>query len=113
MAFAVNENEIDSWRRHLQQRGVAIEAEVAWPEGGRSIYFRDPAGNVLELAPPALWILKVKAAANRWPVHEEVSSYWLSVAIAKFIHKVEKAYTESNPIGTATACVFSAGPQSR
>ena len=62
MAFAINENEIDSWRRHLQQRGVAIETEVLWPQGGRSIYFRDPAGNVLELAPPALWTLKVKAA---------------------------------------------------
>ena len=29
--------------------------EVPWPEGGRSIYFRDPAGNSLELAPPTLW----------------------------------------------------------
>ena len=62
MAFAINESEIDSWRRHLQQCGVAIEAEVAWPEGGRSVYFRDPAGNILELAPPALWTVKAKAA---------------------------------------------------
>ena len=62
MAFAVDESEIDSWRRHLQQCGVAIEAEVAWPESGRSVYFRDPAGNILELAPPALWTVKAKAA---------------------------------------------------
>jgi hypothetical protein len=26
--------------------------EVDWDEGGRSIYFRDPAGNVVELASP-------------------------------------------------------------
>jgi catechol 2,3-dioxygenase-like lactoylglutathione lyase family enzyme len=65
MAFAVKENEIDSWRRHLHRHSVAIEAEVVWPVGGHSIYFRDPGGNVLELAPPALWASKAKAAANQ------------------------------------------------
>ncbi|MDQ3546548.1 MAG: glyoxalase/bleomycin resistance/extradiol dioxygenase family protein, partial [Verrucomicrobiota bacterium] len=43
------------WRERLQEAGVAIESEVEWPEGGRSLYFRDPAGNSVELAPPTLW----------------------------------------------------------
>ena len=55
IAFVINDTEIDSWRAHLTAAGVAIESEVEWPSGGRSLYFRDPAGNVVELAPPTLW----------------------------------------------------------
>lgn len=55
VAFAIPQSELDAWRRHLQERGVSIEVEVEWPEGGQSIYFRDPAGNSVELAPPTLW----------------------------------------------------------
>ena len=58
IAFVVVDSELDSWRARLTERGVAIEAEVDWPEGGRSLYFRDPAGNVVELAPPTLWRAK-------------------------------------------------------
>jgi hypothetical protein len=36
---------------------VAIESDFAWPGGGRSLYFRDPAGNSLEFAEPAIWHL--------------------------------------------------------
>jgi catechol 2,3-dioxygenase-like lactoylglutathione lyase family enzyme len=53
--FAVREDELDGWRRHLEARGVAIEHQQAWPRGGRSFYFRDPAGNSLELATPRIW----------------------------------------------------------
>jgi catechol 2,3-dioxygenase-like lactoylglutathione lyase family enzyme len=35
--------------------GVAIEQIVDWPTGGRSVYFRDPAGNSLELTSPSIW----------------------------------------------------------
>ena len=55
IAFAVPEAEMDSWRDHLQDCGVEIEMAVEWDEGGRSLYFRDPAGNSVELAPPTLW----------------------------------------------------------
>lgn len=55
IAFVIDDAEIDSWRRHLAEHGVTIEAEVDWPEGGRSLYFRDPARNVVEFAPPTLW----------------------------------------------------------
>ena len=31
------------------------EADFAWPGGGRSVYVRDPAGNSIEFADPAIW----------------------------------------------------------
>ncbi|HEX9698697.1 MAG TPA: VOC family protein [Acidobacteriota bacterium] len=55
VSFRATEAELEHWRRRLTACGVAIESEVAWPGGGRSIYFRDPAGNSLELATPAIW----------------------------------------------------------
>lgn len=54
-AFAMRESEIAAWREHLVREGVVIESELDWPTGGHSIYFRDPAGNSLELATPKLW----------------------------------------------------------
>ena len=53
--FAVAEAALDGWRQRLEAAGVAIEQAVAWPRGGRSFYFRDPAGNSLELATPRIW----------------------------------------------------------
>jgi catechol 2,3-dioxygenase-like lactoylglutathione lyase family enzyme len=55
VAFAMRENECAAWRQRLRQAGVAIESEVAWPQGGHSLYFRDPSGNSLELATPSIW----------------------------------------------------------
>jgi len=55
VAFEILPGEIPTWREHLQQCGVAIEKEVDWPEGGHSIYFRDPDGNSLELATREVW----------------------------------------------------------
>ena len=53
--FAVAENDLDDWKTRLDSAGVAIEQEMDWPRGGRSFYFRDPAGNSLELATPRIW----------------------------------------------------------
>ncbi len=55
MAFRVAEEELAPWRSHLHATGVNIESEVTWPNGARSVYFRDPAGNSLELATPNMW----------------------------------------------------------
>ena len=55
MAFRVHKNELDSWRAHFRNARVPIESEVSWPNGAHSIYFRDPAGNSLELATPEMW----------------------------------------------------------
>lgn len=57
-AFATMPAEIPAWREQLRRHGVPIEAEVTWPGGGQSLYFRDPAGNSLELATPNIWGLR-------------------------------------------------------
>jgi catechol 2,3-dioxygenase-like lactoylglutathione lyase family enzyme len=56
-AFAMDESEVDAWRSHLEGKGVEIETEVVWPSGGYSLYFRDPAGNSLEVTTPKTWNL--------------------------------------------------------
>jgi catechol 2,3-dioxygenase-like lactoylglutathione lyase family enzyme len=55
LAFAARDDELPAWRAHLARHGVEVEAEWEWPRGGRSLYFRDPAGNSLELASPRIW----------------------------------------------------------
>ena len=55
IAFAAKPQDLEAWRGQLRQAAIPIEREVDWPEGGRSIYFRDPAGNSVELAPPSIW----------------------------------------------------------
>jgi catechol 2,3-dioxygenase-like lactoylglutathione lyase family enzyme len=40
---------MDDWRERLAANGIAIEHEQDWPQGTHSIYFRDPAGNSVEL----------------------------------------------------------------
>jgi catechol 2,3-dioxygenase-like lactoylglutathione lyase family enzyme len=55
VCFAVRSDELSAWREHLRRRGVGVEAEVTWPRGGASLYFRDPAGNSLELTTPRIW----------------------------------------------------------
>jgi catechol 2,3-dioxygenase-like lactoylglutathione lyase family enzyme len=54
-ALGIEAAERDAWRQLLQDHGIAIEKEVEWPRGGRSIYFRDPAGNSVELVTPGVW----------------------------------------------------------
>ncbi len=53
--FRVKAADMDSWAARLEAAGVALEADFRWPNGVRSIYFRDPAGNSLECADAALW----------------------------------------------------------
>ncbi|WP_051329337.1 VOC family protein [Geminicoccus roseus] len=53
--FAMPEAALDRWKARLERFGVAIEHEQAWPRGSRSFYFRDPAGNSLEIASPRIW----------------------------------------------------------
>lgn len=55
VAFRIEKDELATWERHLAERGVAVEGETSWSRGGRSIYFRDPDGHLLELATPGLW----------------------------------------------------------
>jgi catechol 2,3-dioxygenase-like lactoylglutathione lyase family enzyme len=56
VCFRASDVEISGWRTHLVRAGIAIESDFIWPaSGGRSIYFRDPAGNSLEFAEPKIW----------------------------------------------------------
>ncbi len=55
MAFAVPEAALPEWRERLQRAGVCVEAEFEWPSGTHSLYFRDPAGNSIELATAEMW----------------------------------------------------------
>jgi catechol 2,3-dioxygenase-like lactoylglutathione lyase family enzyme len=55
MAFAIAADSYDAWSQHLARHAVRIYSEVRWPRGGRSLYFHDPDGHVLELATPGLW----------------------------------------------------------
>src|SRR4029453_10296577 len=55
VAFGAKPEDLEAWREQLRQAAIPIELEIDWPEGGRSIYFRDPAGNWVELAPPTIW----------------------------------------------------------
>ncbi len=55
MAFAIAAAEYEPWRRHLADHQIAIRSEVTWPAGGKSLYFDDPDGHVIELATPGLW----------------------------------------------------------
>ncbi|MGI9411154.1 MAG: VOC family protein [Hyphomicrobiaceae bacterium] len=58
ICFRAEGAEIQRWRDKLERSGVEIEADFEWPQGGRSIYFRDPAGNSLEFAEPRIWGLE-------------------------------------------------------
>jgi catechol 2,3-dioxygenase-like lactoylglutathione lyase family enzyme len=55
ICFRASASEIDRWVERLTAKTVPIEADFEWPAGGRSIYFRDPAGNCLEFAEPRIW----------------------------------------------------------
>ena len=39
----------------VAENGVIVEADCDGPNGGRSIYFRDPSGNSIECAEPLIW----------------------------------------------------------
>jgi catechol 2,3-dioxygenase-like lactoylglutathione lyase family enzyme len=55
VCFGVTADGLAQWRAKLADLGIVIEADFEWPRGGRSIYFRDPAGNCLEFAEPRIW----------------------------------------------------------
>jgi len=54
-AFAIDTGELGPWEDRLKAHGVAIEGRMDWPRGGKSLYFRDPDGHLVELATPGLW----------------------------------------------------------
>lgn len=55
VCLAISRAEIDAMRKHLLDWNIPIDAEFDWPNGVRSLYVRDPAGNSIEFAEPHLW----------------------------------------------------------
>lgn len=55
VAFAVRAREMHEWRDKLLKQGVEVENQLNWPNGGSSLYFRDPAGNSVEITTPQTW----------------------------------------------------------
>ena len=53
VAFKVDD--LDAFAHQLRVHHVEIEREISWPLGGRSAYFRDPAGNSVEYVEGAIW----------------------------------------------------------
>lgn len=45
----------EGWRERLASAGVEITHEHEWEGGRRSFYFKDPAGNLLEVADGDIW----------------------------------------------------------
>jgi catechol 2,3-dioxygenase-like lactoylglutathione lyase family enzyme len=49
VAFFISPSDFEPWKERLRENHVDVESVVNWPEGGRSIYFRDPDGHLIEL----------------------------------------------------------------
>jgi len=54
VCFRVPPEEYDAWKEHLQTHDVALLREVDW-SNGRSFYFHDPDGNLLEIVDADIW----------------------------------------------------------
>lgn len=54
-AFAIDGDAYEPWRAWLIELDVPIASEMTWDRGGRSVYFHDPDGHVVELATPGVW----------------------------------------------------------
>src|SRR5690625_2291923 len=55
IAFSIKKEDQRKWREFFNETHIPIESEVTWPNGIVSLYFRDPAGNSLEVVSPDLW----------------------------------------------------------
>jgi len=55
VAFAVSKNQVAVWKQRLIDLQIAVEAVHDWGDRGTSVYFRDPAGNSLEITTPGIW----------------------------------------------------------
>lgn len=54
-ALEIEQAGYEAAKNLLVQNKIAIEKEMSWGSGGKSIYFRDPAGNLLEIVTKGQW----------------------------------------------------------
>ncbi len=53
VCFRIDPGELDTWRQTFEDADLEVH-EATWPNGD-SLYVRDPAGNLVEVAPGAIW----------------------------------------------------------
>ncbi len=51
----IEERDYHLWKELLARNSVAVGKEVDWKGRAKSLYFRDPAGNLVELITPGGW----------------------------------------------------------
>lgn len=54
-AMEIEKQEYHASKKLLIDNNIVIEKEVDWNSDAKSIYFRDPAGNLVELITPGGW----------------------------------------------------------
>lgn len=54
-AFEVSPEDYGQVKESLESKGVKIDQTMTWRNGQESFYFKDPAGNVLEIVPHGIW----------------------------------------------------------
>jgi catechol-2,3-dioxygenase len=54
-AMEIKEEEYQDWNKLLSKNSISIEKKVDWKNKAKSLYFRDPAGNLIELITPGEW----------------------------------------------------------
>jgi catechol 2,3-dioxygenase-like lactoylglutathione lyase family enzyme len=47
--------EVEQWEEHLRCKGVKVLSAMGWERGGRSVYFEDLDGHVVEIASRGVW----------------------------------------------------------
>ena len=55
--FVAADGAYEAWKSWIRQANIEIIEEIEWtsPLSGRSFYFHDPAGNLLEIADRDIW----------------------------------------------------------
>lgn len=54
-AIEILEADYEHWKELLMENKIAIEKDVSWKDSAKSLYFCDPAGNLVELITPGEW----------------------------------------------------------
>lgn len=54
-AFEVAQQDYEATKKQIKLKGIEVIDEVNWKSGLESFYFKDTAGNVLEVVPEGIW----------------------------------------------------------
>jgi catechol-2,3-dioxygenase len=54
-ALEIDKQNYDNAKHMLNEKEIKIEKEVVWQKGTNSMYFRDPAGNLVEIISQGSW----------------------------------------------------------